>query len=165
MSWIIWSTVAYLSSSPEFPLKINPTVGSPFILDLLYPLLFVLPFVILGCSHTGPLHRRRGKQNYKSCAGVKLGCRVLIQVLSKWLFSYSVCPLLMGLLHHTMLTWMCLPPTPCSQRPDHLLITRKHLTYWWSLTQGAGNVSLGAAFLGSWWAKLISIPSKNHSLL
>lgn len=120
-----------LSSSSEFPLKINPTVGSPFILDLLYPLLFVLClwyWVAVHLYTPDPLHRRRGKQNYKSCAGY-VGVSVR-SGFSKWLFSCSVCPLLNQCLLHLPHAHMnVLAPYPLSQNGSTSWITkRKHLT-------------------------------------
>lgn len=170
MSWIAGSTVETpLSSSSEFPLKINPTVGSPFILDLLYPLLFVLClwyWVAVHLYTPDPLHRRRGKQNYKSCAGY-----VGVRFGSGFSNGSSLAPYVpcstRACFTYTMLTWMCLPPTSLGQNGSTSWITkRKHLTWWWSLTwRGWECKSWELLSLGSWWAKLISIPSKNHSLL
>lgn len=104
-----------LSSFSEFPLKINPTLGSPFILDLLYPLLSVLHLWYLVAVHLytpDPLHGRREKQNCKGCAGY-VGVSVR-SGLSKGLFSCSLyVPCATSLCFpYTLLTSMCLPPAP-----------------------------------------------------
>lgn len=108
-----------LSSSSEFPLKTSPTVGSPFILDLLYPLLFVLHVWYLVAVHLytpDPLHGRRKNKIVRVVQGMlglvlgqvsQNGCSLALYVscLASPCFTYTS-------FTYTMLTWMCLPPTP-----------------------------------------------------